>query len=102
MVFANIDGFSNNQEQASCGAIIKNCFITWVLGFQNNIRYGSSLLTNLWGFVTSLQLVWDMNITKIWVKGDSKVVLEFSIDGCPTNHSYTPLVDHWWSLLNWL
>ena len=61
-------------------------------GFSNNIGSRSSLLAELWRFVTGLQMVRNTNIRKIWVERDLRVVINLLNHGCPTDHPCTSVI----------
>ena len=64
---------------ASAGGLIKDHRGSWMGGFSRNIGFTHSLAAELWGLRDGLTLAKNLNIKKLHIELDAKVVIDFII-----------------------
>ncbi|GLT97931.1 hypothetical protein SLE2022_154720 [Rubroshorea leprosula] len=77
----NTDGSSNfTQTCSGAGGIIRNHEGTWVMGFAQNLGYGTNNDAELWGIKISLELAAKLKIKLLEVETDSTFVVNTLAD----------------------
>ena len=74
----NTDGSAKgNPGMAGAGGLIRDYRGNWIGGFFRNIGFTHSLAAELWGLRDGLALAKNLNIKKLHVELDAKVVTDF-------------------------
>ena len=67
----------SNPSMASAGGLIRDHRGSWIGGFSRNIGFTHSLTAELWGLRDRLKLAKNLNIKKLHIDLDAKVVTDF-------------------------
>jgi ribonuclease HI len=92
----NTDGsVSGNPGQAGAGGVLRDHHGTWIGGFARNIGRTNSLAAELWALRDGLALAQNLNVQKLIVEMDAKVVIDMLSAVCISNlsnHPYSALI----------
>ncbi|KAF7821450.1 ribonuclease H [Senna tora] len=73
----NVDGsFWQQTNSVGCRGVIRDSNGNWLAGFSRSLGRGNSLLAELWGFKTGLQLAWNRGFQNIVLEGDCKMAID--------------------------
>lgn len=91
-----IDGLVvGNPGQASVQGLLRDSNVVWIRGFYCNIGITNSLAVELWGLRDGLTLARKVNICKLIIEIDAKLVVDLinSVDYLITlSHPYSALI----------
>ncbi|GAU20014.1 hypothetical protein TSUD_273490 [Trifolium subterraneum] len=96
-VKCNTDGAVNQTiHKAACGGVIRDDTGAWIGEVARNLGSCTVLMAELWGILTTLQMVWDKGYRYVSLESDSAIVVSLINKGCPPSHPYVSIV----SLIN--
>ncbi|MCI34447.1 ribonuclease H protein, partial [Trifolium medium] len=82
----NTDGALVAQnQQAGCGGVFRNESGAWLGGFARKLGSCSTLMAELWGILSALQLATEKGYRKVILESDSTVAVDLIVKGCPDN-----------------
>ncbi|KAF7805325.1 putative ribonuclease H protein At1g65750 family [Senna tora] len=97
----NCDGsYWYNSDDISCGGVIRNSRGEWITGFSKKLGKGSVFQVELWGALLGLRTAWELQLPRVVLETDSKLVHNFITSGCNISNPFLHMAKEFTELLS--
>ncbi|KAF7801395.1 putative reverse transcriptase [Senna tora] len=97
----NCDGsYWYNSDDISCGGVIRNSHGEWITGFSKKLGKGSVFQAELWGALLGLRTAWELQLPRVVLETDSKLVHNFITSSCNISIPFLHMAKEFTELLS--
>lgn len=83
----NVDGSSQDKGcRAACAGVFRDPIGEWQGAFMRNLGSSNTLLMELWGILSALELAWDRGFRRLIIECDSAVAVQLISKECLPCH----------------